>query len=137
MSYELDTFLTATDGIGFSTKREFYQTGYGFGFNQFFWIEIGVEPPIPPVVIPPTSLGGGGLVSYPLTPNYVNQVHYIKFYLKTPSGEIVSKRWEIRKATYKFLLKFIGSNNVIPKFILKQIEVISNIYNKIKVRLIA
>lgn len=135
--YELDTFLTATDGVGFSTKRQFYQTGYGFGFDHFFWIEVGIEPPTPPYV-PPTSLGGGYATPYrpPELLHPIEQVHYVKFYLKTPSGEIVTKRWEIKKATYKFVLKFISSNHFIPKFLLKQMEVVSNIYQKIKIKLL-
>lgn len=135
--YELDTFLTATEGVGFSTNREFYQTGYGFGFNQYFWIEIGIEPPKPPVV--PPVIGGGGLVSYPAPqkpPKHIEQVHVIRFYLKTPNGEIVTHRWEIKKVVYSFLVKYLGHTIIPPKFVVKSIEVISNIYHKIKVRLI-
>ena len=135
MPLELDTFLTATDGIGYSSKQEFYKVGYGFGFSQFFWIELGTEPVTPPVYTP--AYGGGQLTSLPpLTPPDVKQIHYIKFYLKTPSGEIVSHRWEIKKVAYKFLVKYIGQNVVLPRFVLKQLEVISNIYHKIKVTLI-
>jgi hypothetical protein len=135
--FELETFLMATDGIGFSDKREFYQTGYGFGFDHFFWIEVGIEPPVPPY-IPPTSLGGGYATPYrppePLHP--IKQVHYVKFYLKSPSGEIVTKRYEIKEVMYKFILNFITSKKFIPTFVIKQIEVVANIYHKIKVRLV-
>lgn len=131
-NYELDTFLTITEGVGFSDKREFYQTAYGWGFNQYFWIELEIEPVVPPVV-PPTSLGGGTVTG--TIPKHIEQIHVVRIYLKTPSGQIVSKRWEITKVFYNILLKFIEKKITIPTVIVKQVGMVIDYYQKIKVKL--
>jgi hypothetical protein len=129
---ELNTFSVATDGVGYSANQEFYKTGFGFGFNQFFWVELGVLPPVVPPVV---QTYGGGAGFYDRTQKPVVQQHYIKFYIKTPTGIVSTQPVLITPVRYKFYLKLVKVTELLPKFIMKQVSFVGDIYNKIKIRL--
>lgn len=126
--YELDTFLTITDGVGYSDKREFYQTAYGWGFNQYFWIELEIVP------VPPTSTTlSGGLGGVPYKP--IEQIHVVRIFIKTPSGQIITKQWTVKEKIYNIILKFINKKVTVPKIILKLLGTVTDLYQKTKIKL--